>query len=533
MPSVLETGNNFRAALPDHCHAGDGAQVRGGMDLRYLLTAGEAKKLDEHAIRTVGFPGLVLMEKVAMTLASVLMEREDRRSGFLFVCGTGNNGGDGLAAARLLIQQGYRAAVLLVGDPERMSADAKTQMALAAACKVPAVQADAVGSPVYDVIVDAMFGVGLNRAVSGEYEKIISAVNDAGKKVYAADIPSGIHGDNGSVMNVAVRADVTVTFGANKRGLVLYPGCQYAGEVIVGDIGYPEVSYEAVGNPAYYFEPDDLVRIVPKRPPDGHKGTFGRVSVIGGSEGMSGAPLFSAKAAYAAGAGLVKICSVTADREILLSGLPEALFSGYDKADGTADREVLENAVSWADCIVLGPGLGQSARAGNIVSYVLGHCEKPIVLDGDGITLCQEGMLKGKHNVILTPHPKEFSAITGKEISHLKEDFLGEVRAFAERTGVIVAGKDARTVVSDGREIYVNVSGNSGMGTGGSGDVLTGVIAGFLAQGADAFTAAKAGVYVHGLAGDHVSQTYNEYSLTASGLIEGMKAVLGCWNMGR
>lgn len=333
--------------------------------MRYLLTAGEAKALDEHAIQKVGFPGLVLMEKAAMTLASVLMEREDRRSGFLFVCGTGNNGGDGLAAARLLKQQGYRAAVLLVGDPERMSADAKTQMALAAACKVPAVQSDAVGSPVYDVIVDAMFGVGLNRAVSGVYETVICAVNAARKKVYAADIPSGIHGDNGSVMNVAVRADVTVTFGANKRGLVLYPGCRYAGKVIVGDIGYPEVSYEAVENPAYYYEPDDLARIVPTRPPDGHKGTFGRVSVIGGSEGMSGAPLFSAQAAYAAGAGLVKVCSMMANREILLSALPEALFCSYDKAEEVVDQEALKEAVSWADCVVLGPGLGQSARAGN------------------------------------------------------------------------------------------------------------------------------------------------------------------------
>ena len=496
------------------------------MGLRYLLTAGEAKVLDEHAIQKVGFPGLVLMEKAAMTLASVLMEREDRRSGFLFVCGTGNNGGDGLAAARLLKQQGYRAAVLLVGDPKRMSADAKTQMALAAACKVPAVQSDAVGSPVYDVIVDAMFGVGLNRAVSGVYETVICAVNAARKKVYAADIPSGIHGDNGSVMNVAVRADVTVTFGANKRGLVLYPGCRYAGEVIVGDIGYPQVSYEAVEHPAYYYEPDDLARIVPTRPPDGHKGTFGRVSVIGGSEGMSGAPLFSAQAAYAAGAGLVKVYSAKANREVLLSSLPEALFSSYDKEEGALDQEALEEAVSWADSIVLGPGLGQSVRAGNIVSYVLGHCDKPIVLDGDGITLCPQEALKGKHNVVLTPHPKEFSAISGKDISLLKEDFLREVREFSERTGIIAVGKDARTVVSNGREIYVNVSGNSGMGTGGSGDVLTGVIAGFLAQGADAFAAAKAGVYVHGLAGDHISRIYNEYSLTASSLIEGMKAVL-------
>ena len=525
MPSVLETGNNFRAAPPGRCHAGDGALVRGGMDLRYVLTAGEAKELDEHAIQTVGFPGLVLMEKAAMTLASVLMEREDRRSGFLFVCGTGNNGGDGLAAARLLIQQGYRAAILLVGDTQKMTADAKTQMALAAACQVPAVQADAVASPVYDVIVDALFGVGLNRAVGGVYENVIREINGAGKKVYAADIPSGINGSDGAVMNVAVNADVTVTFGANKRGLVLYQGCRYAGEVIVGDIGYPQVSFEALENPAYYYEPDDLARVVPGRKPDGHKGSFGRVSVIGGSEGMSGAPLFSAQAAYAAGAGLVKIFSAAANREILLSGVPEALFSPYGTGE-KVDHEALREAISWADCVVLGPGLGQGGRAEEIVSYVLRHCDKSLVLDGDGITLCQKEQITGRRNVILTPHPKEFSKITGKEVSLLKKDLIGEALSFAERTGAIVVGKDARTVVSDGQEIYLNVSGNSGMGTGGSGDVLTGIIAGFLAQGADTFTAAKAGVYVHGLAGDWFARNFNEYSLTATGLIEGMRAVL-------
>lgn len=494
--------------------------------MRYLFTAKESKRLDEHAIHTVGFPGLVLMEKAAMTLASVLMEREDRRSGVLFVCGTGNNGGDGLAAARMLWQQGYRAAILLVGDQEKLSADAKTQLALAAACEVPAVSADAIASPVYDVIVDAMFGVGLSRAVTGVFENVIRDINAAGKKVYAVDIPSGINGDDGAVMNVAVRAAVTVTFGVNKRGLVLYPGCTYAGEVIVGDIGYPQVSYEVVENPAYYYEPDDLREILPKRRPDGHKGSFGRVAVIGGSEGMSGAALFSAQAAYASGAGIVKIYSVAANRDILLSGIPEALFASYEGAEGEPDHAVLDEAVSQSDCVVIGPGLGQSDCAGKIVSYVLEHCERPIILDGDGITLCTEEMIRGKNNMILTPHPKEFSKLSGKEITELKKDFLREVCAFAEQTGCVVAGKDARTVVSDGREIYVNVSGNSGMGTGGSGDILTGVIAGWLAQGADGFTAAKAGVYVHGLAGDYYSHTYNEYSLTASGLLEGLRAVL-------
>lgn len=493
--------------------------------MRYLLTAKEAKQLDEHAIHTVGFPGLVLMEKAAMTLVSVLMERETERSGFLFVCGTGNNGGDGLAAARLMCQQGYRAAVVLIGDPQRLSEDAKTQLALAAACDVPVLKAEAIQSPFYDVLVDALFGVGLARPVTGVYEKIILDMNASGKKMYAVDIPSGIHGNDGTVMNVAVRADVTVTFGTNKRGLVLYPGCTYAGDVVVGDIGYPKISYEAIENPAYYYEPDDLKQILPFRRPDGHKGTFGRVAVIAGSENMSGAALFSAKAAYTAGAGLVKVYSVPENREILMSGIPEALFANYGEGE-EPDETALDEAMEWADCLVLGPGLGQSRRTETIVSYVVRNYDKPIVLDGDGLTLCPKELLSGRGNLILTPHPKEFSLISGKGISELKQDFLNEVCAFSYKTGCIVVGKEARTVVSNGTECYVNVSGNSGMGTGGSGDVLTGVIAGMIAQGADCFCAAKAGVYVHGLAGDCFSRKYNEYSLTATSLIDGLKEVL-------
>lgn len=494
--------------------------------MRYLLTAGESKKLDEHAIHTVGFPGMVLMEKAAMTLVSVLMESEDRESGFLFVCGTGNNGGDGLAAARLLIQQGSRAAVVMVGKPEKLSEQAKQQFALAAACDVPVVGAEAVFSPAYRVIVDALFGVGLDRAVTGVYEKMISDINASGKKVYAADTPSGICGDDGAVMNIAVRADVTVTFGTNKRGLVLYPGCGYAGEVVVGDIGYPDVSFRSLENPAYYYEPDDLRRSVPPRRPDGHKGSFGRVCVIGGSAGMSGAVLFSARAAYMTGAGMVKMYSAEANRTILLSGVPEALYACYGEKEEEPDYEALEEAVGWADCIVLGPGLGRSGRAEKIVSYMLGHCGKPLVLDGDGISLCKKEMLQGKENIVLTPHPREFSGISGKAVEELKKDFLNEVQGFSKETGCIVAGKDARTAVSDGREIYVNVSGNSGMGTAGSGDVLTGIIAGLIAQGADCFTAARLGTYIHGLSGDCFAKRYNPYSLTASDLVDGIKEVM-------
>ncbi|MCI8363444.1 MAG: NAD(P)H-hydrate dehydratase [Eubacterium sp.] len=494
--------------------------------MRYLFTSGQSKQLDDHAINNIGFPGLVLMEKAAMTLVSVLIERESRDSGILIVCGSGNNGGDGLAAARMLHQHGFRTAVVLVGDPEKMTPDARKQLALAAACDVPVQPEETVGSPFYSVLVDSLFGVGLSRDIGGVYEKVIQDINFSGKKIYAVDIPSGINGDDGRVMNVAVKADVTVTFGVNKLGLVLYPGCQYAGEIIIGDIGYPRTSYEAVENPVFYFEPDDLPAILPERAPDGHKGSFGHVAVIGGSSKMSGAALLSAKAAYASGAGLVMICSARENRDLLLAGCPEALFEAYDEEEGEPDFLALERVLSFADTVVLGPGLGREEKAKKITAYVLKNCDKPMILDGDALVLCSREELKGRNSIILTPHPKEFSVLSHQKISYIKEHLGEAVREFAADTGCILVGKDARTIVGDGSRQYVNVSGNSGMGTGGSGDVLTGIIAGFAAQGKPLFEAAATGVYVHGLAGDYYTETYSPYSMTASALIDSLKNIL-------
>lgn len=494
--------------------------------MRYLFTGKQSQELDQHAIYTVGFPGLVLMEKAAMTLATIILERENPDTGILILCGTGNNGGDGVATARLLHQQGFRVAVCIIGEPEKLSSDAQKQLELALACDVTIVPEEYVFSEGYRVIVDGLFGVGLSRDIGGVYEKVIRDINTSGKKVYAIDIPSGINGDNGKIMNVAVKADVTVTFGVNKLGLVLYPGCEYAGEVIVGDIGYPQVSYKTIRNPVFYYEPEDLSWIIPKRKPDGHKGTFGHVFIIGGCESMSGAVLLAAKAAYSAGAGLVKVCSSRNNREILLSGCPELLYECYGEKDNEPNYEVLNQGIDFADVIVLGPGLGTGSRAQKIVDYVLKYCDKPLILDGDGITLCDLQLLQGRKNVIITPHPKEFATLLNEEVSSLKEQLQEKTMECAKENECIVVAKDARTFVSDGNKIYLNVSGNSGMGTGGSGDVLTGVIAAFVAQKTDLFQAATAGVYIHGLAGDYFAEQYNEYAVTAMALVESLKYVL-------
>ena len=481
--------------------------------MQYLFTAKQAKQLDEHAIQEVGFPGTVLMEKAATILSSVISQSIRIDEGILFVCGCGNNGGDAVAAARILKQQGYHTAIVLVGETSRMSEDLFLQLRLAAASDVEAVTAAEVDSAEYPILVDGLFGVGLNRPVEGVYRAMIEQMNRSQKRIFAIDIPSGIHGDTGKVLGVAVKAETTVTFGVNKLGLVLYPGCGYAGNVVIGDIGYPACSYEAIENPAYYYDKKDMENCLPQRKPDGHKGTFGHVLVIGGSKNMCGA-------AYRLGAGLVKVLSASENRQMILTMLPEALTDTYE------DEDALAKGLAFADVIVLGPGLGTGETAKKLVQYTLENFDKPIVLDGDGITMCtREQLQKAKVPWILTPHPKEFCTISGWTMAELKEDFLQKVKQFAEEQGGFVVGKDARTCVSDGNECYVNISGNSGMATGGSGDVLAGAIGGLAAQGMSCFEAAKAAVYLHGLAGDRYKEKYGEHGMMARDLIDSLQRI--------
>ena len=313
------------------------------------------------------------------------------------------------------------------------------------------------------------------------------------------------------------QAVCTITFGVYKRGLVLYPGCTYAGDVIVADIGFPKTSVASVQPALYCYEPADLYKELPMRAAHSHKGTFGKVLIVAGSETMSGACYLAAKAAYRTGAGLVRVVSTENNRNVLLSALPEILFS---------TREEIADGISWADAVVIGPGLGLTEDATELVNYVLENSPVPTVLDGDAIRLCGQITDTLTDNFILTPHVKEMSYLTGMSVGELQQDIVGTTADTAEQLGCILAQKDARTVVSDGTECYINLSGNNGMATGGSGDVLAGMIGGLLGQGMEPFAAAKLGVYLHGFAGDVQAVKKGCYSLMASDLLDGIADVL-------
>ncbi|MBQ2802287.1 MAG: NAD(P)H-hydrate dehydratase [Lachnospiraceae bacterium] len=488
--------------------------------MEYLVTAKEMQQYDYNTIHTIGIPGMVLMERAALAAFSLLEDKFSAlldKSAFILV-GTGNNGGDGLALARLLSEAGYDVTWQCVGNKEQASKQWKEQYTILE--HYPAKEGRMDSDTEYTVLVDALFGVGLSRELTGEYAGAIDAFNRGRGYKLALDIPSGVHADNGAVLGCAARVDATITFGFCKRGLVLFPGAEYAGEVITANIGICKMSFLGVPPQmfCYHAEKNSLL---PRRNPCGNKGTFGKVLIVAGSEQIAGAAGLAAKAAYRSGAGMVKVISAKVNRPIVQCMVPEALY-------GTITD--LEEGLKWADVIAIGPGILTDKGACECLQTVLFKSRLPLVIDADALNiLAQKKELQKElarqgregRTILLTPHVKELSRLVTKEVELLKEALWEEAMELAKALQVIVVAKDARTFIcKENSPICVNIYGNSGMATAGSGDVLTGVIAGLLAQNMEPFEAACVGVCLHARAGDRVAERIGEHACMAGDLIE-------------
>jgi len=516
------------------------------MSMKYLVNAEEMRRCDHAAIERFHVPAVVLMERAALGVFEVIKEYWKKKTGnVLIVAGTGNNGADGIALGRLLKQAGFEVTFLVAGPAEKYSELMKSQLAIIEAygwhsdTQFPENE--------YDIIIDALFGIGLSRNLEGIYMQFVQKINESSAFKISVDMPSGIHTDTGVVMGNAVRADVTVTFAYCKLGIVLYPGAEYAGKVIVKDIGITREGFMGKFPEVFTFE-GKASDFLPERKKDGNKGTFGKVLIIAGSEEISGACLLSAEAAFRTGCGMVRILTHIRNREVLAQKLPEAMLDVYDtgRDDGTTVlqknlHEQLRKGCEWADCILLGPGCGIGKETEEKLAFVIEECEKPLVIDADGLNqIAQDSSLyhslkksvKEKNRaVILTPHLGEFARLVKKKVPEIKGNFLKEVKKYAEDLDCVVACKDVRTAVcARDRITYLNLSGNCGMATAGSGDVLAGMIVGLLAQTAlraekagegkaAAFEAAIAGVCLHGMAGDAACREKNAYTLLAGDLI--------------
>lgn len=493
--------------------------------MRYLPTGAQMKEGDQKTICDMGMPSMVLMERAALAVVEEIKKAQLDLKKVLVVCGSGNNGGDGFAVARLLHLQGHAVEVWSVGKQSSMTAETRLQMEIARNYGVPV--KDAVPEADHTVIVDAIFGIGLSRQVSGSYYNVIDSVNRMKGKKVAVDIPSGISADTGEEMGIAVAADLTVTFAFEKIGMLFGKARTFVGKLVTVPIGIEPPVYGGRKDICYTYDRPDLKTLLPKRDPNGHKGTFGKVLLIMGSPGMAGAAYFSARAAYLAGAGLVQIYTAKENQTSLQQLLPEAIVTTYDAYEEAKLKELL----AWADVIGIGSGLSVGKTAQCMLSCTLRNANKPCVIDADGLNLLakdQELFSSLTADCVLTPHLKEMSGICGHSIKELKTDRFRCFQEFTETTPSVCVMKDARTLVGKkGCPVYVNTSGNQAMAKGGAGDVLGGVIAGLLAQGMKPYEAGVLGVFLHGLAGDDAQRRKGSYSVLASDILEGIAEVLG------
>lgn len=513
--------------------------------MKPLVDSHLMREIDETTQSHFGIPAIVLMERASLAVAEAVKKIADgeNHARILSVCGIGNNGGDGVAAARILHEWGYDSHVVIVGDMEHSSELLRRQLQIAENCGVP-VCCDVPASEEYTIVIDAIFGIGLTRAVTGVYAEWIQWINASGAYVVAVDVPSGVNTDNGRVESVAVKADQTITFGVDKIGLQLYPGREHAGLVQVADIGFPKKWTDQLVYPAFQYEPIDL-GMRPERIASGNKGTFGKVLVIAGSQTMSGACYLSAAAAFRAGAGMVKILTVEENRAALQRLLPEAMITTWDgrrlmEQEKSEEQERIRREMAWADAIVVGPGLSRSKEAGALVNTVLELADVPVVIDADALyhvsnnpvyVRKQEEMpqLNLKKNWILTPHMKEMADFLGCSVQMIQKDPVKLVREISSVQQAVLVLKDARTLTAVDNKLCINASGNSGMATAGSGDVLTGVIAALLGQGMNCFEAASLGVYLHGLAGDVAAEECGREACMAGDIIRGLMQVQRNW----
>ncbi len=499
------------------------------------------QELDRRATADGGIPGLTLMENAGRGVVESMEKHLGNLAGTqpLVVCGKGNNGGDGFVVARLLLAKGAKPDCILLGRAADLSGDALTNYQRLADSGFVVREATSPKDiePLFQgrkIIVDAIFGTGLTRAPSGLAAGAVTLINSSGSYVAAIDLPSGLQSDNGVPYEPCVRADLTVTMALPKLGLWLYPGRALAGTVEVVDIGMPDLEVPSPKSKVQSPEPDQTwlldaehVRtILPPRRPDGHKGTFGTALIVAGSRGFSGAVVLAGRAAVRSGCGLVNLAFPDGIGDIVGSDVVEAIKTPLPQTESEAlspaGLETLLEASGNAAAIAIGPGIGTDRRTQKLELGFLAEVDKPIVIDADGINNLAGKLAllsRAKTPMVLTPHPGEFARLTGLKPAAINADRVGVSRRFATERKVVLVLKGASTVVAapDGR-VFNNPTGNSGLASGGTGDVLTGLITGLMAQGMSPLDAACAGVFLHGLAADIAAQSLTEYCLAAGDL---------------
>ena len=537
--------------------------------MRYVLDAASMKNVDSYSINTLGIPSVVLMERAALSVTEAIESKVkgNIHTDIICVCGRGNNGADGLAVARQLYLKGYNVDVYIINS-HASTKEFDIQLNI-----IKNLGIECINSPdfsKYGVIVDALFGNGLSRELAGEARIVVDTINkcstsvrsqytqnsdnNGNRLVVAVDIPSGISASTGVVMGSAVNADITVTFGFEKIGHILYPAASYCGKIIRKDIGFAQ--YPDLTRDIFTYDYSDISDMLPLRKPDGNKGTFGKALVIAGSRLYGGAAVLSSRAAARIGAGLVRALTHISNRTAVITGNMECIVDTYDTDEECGDfvkntETLVDKCICWADVVCIGPGLSMEESAVKLVRSVSAKKNIKKLYDADALNIIAQYKIEldgsnddvdyeaggnsgnasykddmSDKNVVVTPHIGEMSRLTGLDIAVIKNNPIDTARTYSREHNCVCVLKDARTIVSDGERVYINMSGNDGMATGGSGDVLSGIITGLMAQGLTTFEASALGVYIHGCAGDEAALSNGKYSMVAGDIIDNIKNVL-------
>ena len=502
-----------------------------------ILNAAQMREADRYTIEDIGIPSLVLMENAGrQVVAAIEAAYEERLDGRVAVlCGRGNNGGDGFVVARTLLQRGIDAAVFVIGTVAEIRGDARLNLDILGRLGVTVVEVDDEQSwelhfseiSQCSLIVDAIFGTGLKSALVGMMETVVADVNAAGIPVVSIDLPSGLSADTSHLIGDCIDASMTVTLGAPKLPLVLPPAEVHAGDVVIADIGIPYDVIDALEGPHIeLLTPEQVREAVEPRTPDSHKGDFGRVTIIAGSRGKTGAAHLAAMGCLKSGAGLVTVATPASCLPIVASMAPELMTEPLAEAkDGTVTAHAIERVLELRhDVIACGPGIGRGAGVADFVRALVERADVPLVLDADAITAFADdpARLAGREDrdVIITPHPGEMARLIGATVDQVQSNRIAVATEFASTHHVYVVLKGHRTIIATPEgHVFINPTGNAGLATGGTGDVLTGMIAAWLAQLLDAEAACRLAVFLHGAAGDLAEEAEGQVAMTATDVL--------------
>ena len=507
-----------------------------------VSSVAEMRGLDRAAVEQFGVKEALLMENAGHAAYFVLLKElgvKDRK--FLIFCGIGNNGGDGFVIARKIHSNGGNVSLFILGDQGKFKGVAKMNLDIVARMPIEIRQVESVESiktDVYhcDAIVDAIFGTGLVRKVGGLHHEVIQLINDSRKRVFSVDIPSGIQGDTGQIMDKAVRADFCITFGLPKRGNMLYPGHERCGKLYVSHISFPPSLYDTDSIKVEINEP---VRL-PPRSKNAHKGDLGEVLFVAGASSYFGAPYFAALSFLKAGGGYSRLAAPRSMTPFLANKGSEIVFVPQNETESGSlslkNKRALLHLSERVDMVVLGPGLSLDSEAQQLARELTRDLTKPLLIDGDGITaLCDdlETLAKRSAETILTPHPGEMSRITKRGVHEIEANRIDILQQTAERLNAIIVLKGAHSLIGypDGK-VFINMSGNPGMATAGSGDVLTGAIAAMFGLGLSLPDAVRMGVFMHGFSGDLAAEDKGEDGMTAQDILDYLPLAIKTYRQG-